>query len=338
MSTWRGAGLALLMVSGMTGGAAAAEPEGPPAWGVEDARRLLAEIEAAGRAPSVAAKDAALTRVMAGAYGTTPRPGEAADGLAARALRRRSPGHPEVEAGRWLLALGRRFYLDLSERAGVLARFTRDRRERQWLEARGAEAARAAETLGAELRVKLPGVKGLVELPPRVGGVEPTRRGAKAELVGGRLIIERLPRADFRGGRVPEDAPRTRGGALREVYAALKQFDTTAQMLGRYDRGWREKRGHVQAILPAAAPAAALNELARGGLEAKMRHLHLVTLDEAGAVREVPLRLRVSTKEKKTSKEPIRKLSCEDVERMQACARKLRHAQTQGVVLYRPAQ
>jgi hypothetical protein len=275
----------------------------------------------------VAAKDAALIAAVARAYGAEPAPSEGVDARARRVLRARDPRHPAVEDGSWLVALMRRFYLDVAARADRLARLEQDRHRRRWLEARGAEAQAAADTLGRELRVELDGIEGAVALPPRVGGDPPTRRGAKAELVGGRLVIERLPRADFRSG--PPEGPRTRGGALREVYSALRQYDTTARMLGRYDASWRKKRGHVQVILPAVAPALVLDEIARAAREANARVLHLVTLDGDGEVRELPLHLRGAGEEAK-------RVTCDREAQMDACAERLAHAHAQGRVVYRP--
>ncbi len=307
-----------------------AGPEGP-SWDFEALRQIVAELDTAARHPDVAAMDRALAEAAGRAYGQSPMPGEATEDLARRLLKQREPSHPPVKPGQWLLALVRRLYLDVAHRAKGLARFRTDRQERAWLDGRAQAAAEAAEAIGGELQIGLEGVEGFVELPPRVGGAPPTRIGAKAELAAGRLIIERLPRADFSSGAAPADAPRTRGGALREVYAALKQYDTTAKMLGRYDASWRKMQGHVQALLPGAAPALVLNELARAAAEAKVGTIHLVTLDRDGEVRELPI--LIHPKRARRAARSV-EVGCPDGQRIDQCARRLAHAHASGAVHY----
>lgn len=311
--------------------AAVPRPGSAPRWSLEELRTVLVQIGDAGAKANISEKDSALAAVASRAYGARPRgEGEALDRFARRVVKRRAPDHPNVKQGQWLGALMRQLYADIAGRAKALARFERDRKTRQWLEERQREAESAVAILGRELEVEIEGLEGVVALPPRVGGDPPTFRGAKAEVAGGRLIVERLPRARLTpSGRVEDGAPRTRSGSVRELYSALRQYDTTAAMLGRYDPDWRKKRGHIQAILPASAPASLLNELVRAALEAKMRVVHLVTLDGKGQPRELPLYLRPHRR--KTSVE----VGCADGEPLSDCARTLAHAHLRGRVLYR---
>lgn len=317
------AALLAWMCAGALAFAGAAEG---PAWSLKDLRRIVAELDAAGRHPDVRAKDEQLALAAARAYGEVPRPGDDVAKLSVRTLTGRVPTHPEVEAGQELLALMRQLYADISERAGRLGRLTRDRKDRAWLEETATGAGQAADTLASEIRVKLAGIQDAVELPPKAPGDAPTGIGAKAEVVQGRIIVERLPRATFVGDRPPADLARTRGGALREVRAALKQFDTTAQMLGQYDPEWKKKRGHLQVIIPARAPAIYLNEIWRAAGEVSMRWIHLLTLD-GGELKEIPLRVSASKRAKATA------VSCPDDQVMSQCALRLAHARAEGATL-----
>lgn len=304
-----------------------------PSWTLQELQGLYAEIGAAGRTPDVATQDAALAAVAGRVYGQSSVPGESIDRYARRILRARAPSHPKVAQGQGLIALMRQLYQDLADRATALARFSRDRRARAWLEGRAQEALAAAATLERELTIEVEGFEGPTALPPRVGGDPPARRGALAEVLHGQIIVERLPRVRFEADRPPEDLPRTRSGALQEVYAAFKQHATTAGMLGQYDPKWRRHRGHVQALLPAAAPAIYLNEIARAARAAGAHTLHLLTLDGRSELSEIPLALAPAGLKKgrrKTSEVPV---ACPDLEAMHDCARRLVHARTRGVPL-----
>ncbi|MEL6187443.1 MAG: hypothetical protein AAFU79_22720 [Myxococcota bacterium] len=311
-----------LLFGGPAAASEGAAPE-PPRWSLDTFRGLLEEVGGAGRFEDVAQKDAALARAMARAYGVAPGAGASTPRLAARALAARRPDHPQVQSGQELLALARQFYADVAHRAAALARFEKNRKIRAWLEARAAEGRQAAGTLAAELQVEAPGLEGFLGLPPEVsGGVAPGVAGARAEVVGPKLVIERLPRATFRGAEAEPGAPRTRGGALREVRAALKQFDTTASMLGRYDPSWRKRRGRVHFVAPASAPAAYLRELVVAARDVGFKTVSVVVLDPRGQVRVLPLAMR-----RKKGSVPV---SCPPELPMQDCAERISRARSRG--------
>lgn len=307
---------------------AASAPESPrpkaPRWSLDALRGSLQAIAGAGRFSDVARKDAALALAMAKAYGVSPTPGESTLGLASRTLRTRRPHHPPIASEQVLTALARQYYEDLAARSAALARFEKNRKIRDWLSARSVEAEGAAQTLAGELEIELPGLEGFVGLPPEVtGGRAPGVIGARAEVVGAKLVIERLPRATFRGALPEADAPRTAGGALREVRAALKQFDTTASMLGRYDSKWRKRRGRVHFIAPASAPAGFLRELARAGRSAGVKTISVVVLNLQGQIRVLPLGLKGKAKRSV----PV---ECPPELSMQDCAKNIARASRSG--------
>lgn len=310
----------------------AAAPAGAePSWSTEELQAIVVRLGDAGARPDVREKDLALALTAGQAYGvTSPREEENLDGFARRVVRHRDPHHLKVKDGQWLTALMRQLYADIETRGTALARFERDRHLRRWLEQRSTEAGAAKAVLARELEVQVEGLEGTVALPPRVGGDAPSYRGAKAEVTGDKLIVERLPRATLVGGRIAPETPRTQRGSVRELYSALKQFDTTASMLGRYDSDWAKKRGHVQAILPAAGQASVLNELVRAALEAKMKVVHLITLDRDGQPREIALQLRMP--KSKRRRVALASVDCRDDMDMDTCAKRIAHAHSSGPV------
>lgn len=303
-----------------------------PSWSLKELQGLLAEIAHAGRAAHVSTKDQSLIVAAARGYGVERLGGEPAESFARRVLRTRSPHHPNVKRGQWLVALMRQVYLDVAARSRSLARFARDRKKRKWLEDTAKEADGASRTLVRELQVEVDGLEGFIELPPRVGGRPLGRTGARAEVQAGAIVVERLPRSRFKNHRPPPEAARTRNGSLREVYSALRQFDTTARMLGQYDPAWRKKLGHLQLVIPAAYPAIYLNEIVRAAKEARVKVLHLITLNGEGELREITM--RVDPPRRARGKKI---LTCADGEPMPSCAGRLAHAQaTFGTFVYKP--
>lgn len=298
-------------------------------WSVTDVQRIVGELAAAGQAASVEQRDTALAAVAARAYGQAAPPGSTPARFQLKVLRSQVPGHPDVKPGQELLALMRQLYADLAARSSQLARFESKRSARQRLEQHAREASAAAATLGRELQVELPGLKGYLSLPPKVKkGDDPRPFGARAEVSGGRLIVERLPRARFVGDRAAPDEPRTSQGALREVRASLKQFNTTASMLGQYDRGWRRRRGRVHFVAPAEAPAAYLREVVLAAREADFKTVNVVVLDAQDEVRALPIRVR-----SKGLKKPV-EVRCPAAEEMQQCAERIFRSRKRGTPVF----
>lgn len=323
MGTQRATRACLLIAIGGLGAGNGSE------WTSADLDRIVGELAAAGRAGSVQDKDAALALVAGRAYGLSPSPGSDVPRFSKRVLSVRAPSHPPVKPGQELLAVMRQLYQDLARRAEGLARLERSRKRRARLETQAAEARAAAEVLERELQVELTGMRGFLGLPPQVSsGDDPKPIGARAEVVGQKLIVERLPRATFAGDQAPTNEPRTSQGALREVRAALKQFDTTASMLGRYDKGWRQRKGRVHFVAPAGVPAVYLRELAIAAREAGFSVVNVVVLDSGGNVAALPVRVKA-----KKSKKLI-PVDCPGREDMKACVKRILHARARGTPVF----
>lgn len=318
---------------------ALAKGSSAPEWSSREVDQLLGLIQQAARTQPVAAKDAALAQAAGGAYRVAAKRGESTERYAKRILRKREPDHFNVKKGQWLTALTRRLYLDLSKRCRFLMRFETDRRKRQRLEQTSKDAARIAEMLAERLDVVIQGLEEATEPLPAVGGAPATEIGVVARVhSGGTITIQRLDRVRFEGHQPPDDRPRTKNGALKEVYGAQQQFNRFAQTIGKYDSAHRKQGGHVQVILPAAYPAIYLNEIVHGGQEAKMHTLHLKTMTPKGELRELVLDLRPDKKTRARKKRGAKTavvVTCADEMPMATCAKKLKHASLQGKVRYR---
>lgn len=330
--------LAVFVSAGLTSAPALAKDDKGPAWTRDEVRRIFALLENAGRAPTVEAKDHSLVELSGSAYHVPPMSGESVEAYAKRILRRRVPHYPAVKSGQWLTALTHRLYLDLSERCRFVSRFETERDSRRYFEAMSQQTAAVAEQLQGQLVLVVAGLDEATEPLPAVGGAPSTEVGVKAKVhSGGVVTIQRLDRAKFVGHLPPEGHPRTKTGALKELYSSQKQFNQFAQTIGKYDRAHRETLGHVQLLLPASYPAIYLNEIARAGLEAGMHTIHLKTMTEEGELRELPLAL-VAPKSKRRRRghktKPIVKKGCDDDMLMDKCAARLRHAMDEGTVLF----
>lgn len=321
--------------------AVAASPK-TPEWSKSTLKTLLGRVQAAARAQTVQAKDEALANVGGEAYGVSRRTSESNEAYAKRVLRGREPDHPNVKQGQWLSALMRMFYEDVAARADRLARFETNRSDRIYLERMAKEAKQVAGQIAGTLQMVVEGLEGFVEPLPIASGEEPEPRGAMAMVHQGKITIENLDRITFVRHQPPENAPRTARGALKEVYSAQKQYNVSAQMLGRYERKWRRNRGHVRVVVPAGYPAVYLNEIVRGGIEAGMKTAHVLTMTKRGDLQDlvVPLRRAKTHEGKKRQRKKGRRgkqevqVSCEDQSSMQACARKIAHARTLGRAVY----
>lgn len=344
--------IALLALSGVAeiGGG-----EAPP-WNREELRGFFVRVENAGRLGTVDAKDTELANVAGFAYRETRAAGESNDSYARRMTKKRDPSHARVKDRQWLSAVMRLFYDDASKRSDTLSRVARDRRDRVYFERMTVAAKAAADALAVNLEVSVEGLEGfMAPLPVVDGGVPPEPQGALAVVRGGVIVIEQLDRVRFLHDAPPEDAQRTAGGALREVYASQKQYNVSAEMLGHYEATWRKNFGHVRVGIPAAAPAIYLNEIALGAKEAGMRTLHLLVFSSSPKGTELreltvalvppperPDRTKMSSSKANGTKTNRTKLKagaaievhCSDDESMQRCAERLSRARASGPLLY----
>ncbi len=306
---------------------------GAPDWNTQQVVALISSSEAAGQTPN---PEVAFTDVAASAYGVARLHGESNETLARRVLRKLDKGHPQVRHGQWLSALAGRFYADLGERARTQARFERQRKLRIYLEQKSKVALATAAQIAPTIEIKVPGMDGYVSPLPRAKGSPPTKHGVTAFVHGQKITLGALDRVTFENHRPPPNAPRTPGGALRELVAAQKQFNIHAQMFARVDREKAKGKGVLRVFIGAAWPAVYLNELARAAKEAKMRRLFLMTLQPDGtALAEIELHLKAKKKRKgRTATVPVR---CKDNDSMQACASKIaEEAATAERLEYRP--
>jgi hypothetical protein len=310
----------------------AATPESTQSWSKADVRTMISRVQAATRAPNIEAQDKELADVGGMAYAVPRNQGESNENYAKRALRKREPDHPNVKKGQWLSALMRMFYLDMSDRCAVLARFETNRDDRIFFEKMAGESKQAANQIAGTLQLTIEGLEGFGEpLPVVPKGSDPKMRGATATVHQQKINIENIDRVTFSGHQPPESAARTGRGSLREVFAAMKQYNVSASMLGQYETSWRKNKGHFRAVIPASYPAVYLNEIVRGGLEAEMHTLHLMVMTKRGELRELELPLKWGLKPK-GKKDVV--ANCADELSMQECVARLVHAQTNGNAVY----
>ena len=301
-------------------------------WSKPQVRTMLARIQAAARSTTVEAQDTELANVGGMAYSLERNQGETNEAYAKRVLRKRDPDHPNVKKGQWLSALMRMFYQDVSARCALLARFETAREDRVFLERMAGEAKQAAAQIASTLELTVEGLEGFVEpLPIVAEGLAHEKRGASAMVHHQKITIENIDRITFAGHQPPDDAPRTGRGSLREVFSAQKQYNVSAQLLGQYESKWRKNRGHVRVVIPSGYPAIYLNEIVRGGLEAEMHTLHLMTMSKRGELRELRLEVKWGLKPK-GKKERV--VTCANDITMQECVSRIVHAQTQGRAVY----
>lgn len=310
--------------------ALAASATGAPEWTKDQVVALISSSEAAGQSPN---PEAAFTDVAGGAYGYRRQTGESNESMARRVLRRLQKGHPEVRHGQWLSALARRFYADVGERARTHARFERERRMRTYLEAKAEQASATAAQIAPTIEIKIPGMEGYVAPLAVADGDEPDTHGATAFVHGQRITIEHLDRVTFEDHRPPPNAPRTPQGALRELVAAQKQFNTHSEMFARIDKEKARGRRVLRVFVGAAWPAVYLNELVRAAQEAKMRTMFLMTLSPGEPrLRQIEISLQTpTTKKGKRAPEPV---MCKDPVLMQRCVESIAEVRTTSKRLY----
>jgi hypothetical protein len=310
----------------------AVSPDETQSWDKPTVRQLIARVQAAARAQTIEAKDTELANVGGMAYAVARSQGESNEAYAKRVLRKRNPDHPNVKKGQWLLALMRTFYQDVSDRCAVLARFETARDDRVFFEKMAEETKGVAAQIAGTLQLTVEGLEGFVEPLPIVGeGLAPEPRGAMAMVHQQKITIENIDRITFSGHQPPEEATRTGRGSLREVFSAQKQYNVSAQLLGQYERKWRKNRGHVRVVIPSSYPAIYLNEIVRGGLEAEMHTLHLMTMTKRGELRELRLGMKWGLKPRK-KKDLV--VNCASDITMQQCVSRIVHAQSNGNAVY----
>lgn len=313
-----------------------ATPQGAaPDWSKDELKQLLARVEVATRSPPQQ-KDVELARTYGAAYRVAPGAADSLDDYSKKVLKKRDPGHPPVKNGQWLLALARRFYEDVAGRADQLSRFETDRRDRAYLEVKAREARAAAEQIAGMVQTRVEGGDGFIAPLPTAEGEEPSKVGVEIMVREGRISIDNLDRATFPGDAVPADIERTANGAVREIYAAQKNYNIRAETLGMVDKKLKAGRGLVRAFIPGKSPALYLNEIARGAKEAEMKTIFLMVHDpNDGKLRQIPLALSKTPppkKGKKKAPQPVQ-VRCHDADTMQLCVtRAIEHAA--GAPLY----
>jgi len=293
-----------------------------PEWGKDELKTLVARSQqAGGLAPD--AQDAEMARLIGSAYRVLPQSSEAPELYARRTLKKFAPGHPEVKNGQWVLALTGRFYADSGKRADQLSRLEAVRADRQFLEGYAQQAKAASEQIKAAIQVKA--AKGEMSPVPTAPGDLPESFGCEVYVKGEKIEVNRLARIEFANGMPPAITPRTGKGALRELYASMKEYNVNAKMMGLIDPASKQGFEKVRFFLPAIHPARYLNELMRAAKEASMKVAFLMVMDPmTSKMREIPLLLAAptpKTKAKKGAKAPSPvKVKCADEMTLQGCA------------------
>jgi hypothetical protein len=323
-------------------GANPQESAAAPTWAADEVRAIFSRSEMANTGLQGEAQSEELANTGGIAYRVPRDPNEGRDAYIKRVLKKRKPDHPNVKKDQWLTALWRQLYEDLSQRSDSLARIARDRKERAYFEQMAQQAKAAANALAGTLEITIEGLEGFFPPIPIADGEEPVTIGGQASVRGGVVNIEGIDRARFPNDQIPEKAVRTTRGAIKELFSAMKQYNVSASMIGQYEGAWRKNKGHLRAIIPAAAPALYLNELARAGIEAEMTTIHLMTMSKKGALRELPLQIQKAKPDKKKGKRPTKKaepeaemteVSCADTLPMQRCAERITEARAGGAPL-----
>ncbi len=309
---------------------------GPPDWSAKEMKTLLAQAQAAARAPSVQMREQTLLTMAAAAYRARQvHLSRDMDASAKRILRLRDPDHPDVKKGQWLNALVRRFYDDASTRCRVLGRFARTRPDRTYFEQMAEQTRAVADELARGLLLQVEGLEGFTApLPIVERGDQPYKFASKVNVgPNGAIDVDGVQRIRFTGHRPPGDDARTARGAVRTLYSAFQFFNRSAKLMAEFDENWAKKRGHVQAVVPGRFPAIYFNEVARAAREAKMRRFHLMVMTKRGDLRELVLDLR-PTKARGKKRRPQVPVTCADDSTMTLCAQRIAHAHAKGRPLW----
>jgi hypothetical protein len=313
----------------------------PPSWDAVELSNIFGRIQAANTQLKGDAQSDELAAIAGIAYRIPIMQGEARDAYVKRVLKRRRPDHPNVKSTQWLTALYRQFYEDLAARCDQMSRLARDRKERQFFEQMTQQSKNAANLLAAQLEIVIDGLEGFYAPLPVADGEDPVTFGGQVSVRGGVITIDGMDRMRFQDDRPKESAVRTTKGALKELYAAVKQYNISQSMIANYENTYRKNKGQLRVIVPAASPAIYLNEIARAGIEAEMATIHLMTISKKGALNEIPLaitRPKVKHEKKKATKraEPdLAEASCADTLPMQKCIERIAEAHAKGSVFFR---
>lgn len=319
-----------------------------PAWTPSELRTYFTRIPQSEGAKTVEEKDSFLADVAGAAYRVPRLPNEATELYAKRVVRKREPNHPNVKKGQWTLALMRLFYQDAGRRADSLSRFERDKNARLYFEAKAREAKQVADAIAGMIEIVVEGMEGFLAPLPIADGVTPEPYGCEASVKNGTVVVENLERAHFVNDAPPDNTIRTANGAIKELFAAQKQYNVSATMLGMYEEIWRKNQGNLRVVIPGAAPTTYLNELALAGVEADMHTVQVMCMTQKGELRALrlyltPAKAKAALKVKKppkgkkappAPKAPV-EVSCASKLPMQKCVERLAEAAQQGPILFR---
>jgi hypothetical protein len=237
-----------------------------------------------------------------------------------------------------------RFYADLGERASWLARLAKDLRENKLLLTKSEQALAAAAQLGPMVEIELPGLDGFVAPLPFFDGEEPGKEGCRAVIrmqsspscQGCESIeVDTLDRVTCRDHLPPADAERTSTGALREIYSAMKLFNTRTEMMAMGFSDARKGLGQIRAFIPGQSRAGYLNEIIRAGREAGMHTVFVMGTAPSGKdLRQITVALSEPKKKGKSKgKTKLVEVRCKDDETMSKCARRMAEARGGGAAL-----
>jgi hypothetical protein len=312
-----------------------------PVWSAPELKQLFARISAAGNLPpqQYTAEMAAIGGI---AYRVPATPNESPDLYAKRVLKKREPAHPNVKAGQWVLALTRTFYSDVSKRCEGIARFEKDRNERNYFDRMAKETKTLADQFAKDVQTAIEGVPGFTSPPPNAAECdEVTGYGAQVTVRSGVIGIENLDRATFVNDAPKDDAPRTGRGSLREIFSAFDQYNRSAAVLSPYESSWRKNRGNFRMTIPADAPAIYLNELILGAIEADMALGRLMVMGKGNKLCELRLPLKaVKPAKSKKKAQPAGPagpaiVKCPSEVTMQRCVEHIVEAKKAGAFLFK---
>lgn len=309
----------------------------PPSWEKRELLDFFIREGALRNLPTQEARDSELCNLAGVAYRVSREAGENTQSYARRILKARDPQHPAVRQDQWLLALIGRLYSDIAARSLLLARFENDRRDRQVLEQKGQESRAAADQIAGLIVTKIEGLDGFMQPLPIGEGEKSKKFGANVMIQpSGVITIETMDRVTFQAHQAPENVERTSSGAIRELYAALKQYNMNATMMARVEPKLKQGVGHVRLFIPAAFPATYLNELIRAAKEAGMHTAFIMLMSaQRDELRELPVLLDAK---KAGRKETLADFRCKESVTMQACAEWALDNAKKGRLFYRLAE
>lgn len=317
-----------------------ADDAGAPQWSSGELKQLFARQQASQHLAEPQNSEES-ANIVGAAYRLPRNPGESADLYAKRVVKKRSPDHPNVKTGTWLLAAFRLFYDDASKRCATIARFEKDRNDRNYFEQKAKETHAIAEQAAKEVQLAVEGVEGYMAPLPTVDACDEVEKyGVDTTVRKGQVAIENMDRVKFVDDQPPPDAPRTAHGALREVYAAFWNFNKSNAMLGMYEATYAKSKGNVRLMIPGAAPAVYLNELAAGAVEAEMHTLRIMAMKNGTELCElrVPIAEAPSKKKKPKKGAPsaaANVVKCRRDLTMQRCVEHIAEEKKAGAIIFK---